>query len=67
MTETLARTVQLYVCSTPDLKKAVKIHCAQVGTTDQAWVEHLIAAELEKQAPELRPPRQRRRFRSSHP
>ena len=58
MAETLARTAQLHVRLLPEMKRAVKVHCAQVGTTEQAWVEHLIEAELRKQAPELLPPRQ---------
>lgn len=60
MAETLARTAQLHVRLLPEMKRAVKVHCAQVGTTEQAWVEHLIEAELRRQAPELLPPRQRR-------
>jgi hypothetical protein len=60
MTDTLARSAQIHVRVTPDVKRAVKVHCAQTGTTEQAWVERMIEAELYKRAPELLPPRQRR-------
>lgn len=55
MAETLARTAQLHVRLLPEMKRAVKVHCAQTGTTEQAWVERLIEAELREQAPGLLP------------
>ena len=61
MSETLAKkSAQIHVRVTPDVKRAVKVHCAQMGTTEQAWVGRMIEAELHKRAPELLPPRQRR-------
>lgn len=59
MTDTLAKFAQIHIRVTTDLKRAVKVHCAQTGVTEQAWVQNLIEAALSKQAPELRP-RQRR-------
>ncbi len=59
MTDTLAKFAQIHIRVSPNVKRAVKIHCAQAGTTEQAWVHTLIEAALSKQAPELLP-RQRR-------
>lgn len=59
MTDMLAKSAQIHIRLSPDVKRAVKIHCAQAGTTEQAWVLDLIEAALAKQAPELLP-RQRR-------
>lgn len=52
MPDTL-RTAQIHIRITPALKRAVKVHCAQAGLTEQAWIERLIEADLGKQAPDL--------------
>ena len=59
MNPTLAKSAQIHIRVTTDLKRAVKVHCAQSGVTEQAWVQQLIETALAEQAPE-RPPRQRR-------
>jgi hypothetical protein len=53
MPNTLARTAQIHIRVSPALKRAVKVHCAQAGITEQAWIERLIEADLGKQAPDL--------------
>lgn len=55
MDDTLAKSAQIHVRVTPATKRAVKIHCAQTGTTEQAWVERMIHAELKKRPRELHP------------
>ncbi len=52
MPDTL-RTAQIHIRVTPALKRAVKVHCAQAGITEQAWIQRLIEADLGKQAPGL--------------
>lgn len=59
MNPTLAKSAQIHIRVTTDLKRAVKVHCAQTGVTEQAWVQQLIEAALSEQAPELRPRQER--------
>jgi hypothetical protein len=60
MSDTPTKTAQIHIRVTPNVKRAVKVHCAQMGTTEQAWVERMIETALHKRAPELLPPWQRR-------
>ncbi|MCC7013394.1 MAG: hypothetical protein IT454_12590 [Planctomycetes bacterium] len=60
MADMLAKSAQIHVRVTPELKRAVKVLCARTGTTEQAWVERMIEAELKTRAPQLPSPRQRR-------
>lgn len=55
MEDTLAKSAQIHVRVTPATKRAVKVHCALAGTTEQAWIEQMVEAALKKQAPELLP------------
>ena len=49
----LPKTSQIHVRVPPEFKKALKIFCVREGTTKQAWLSKLIAAELKNKAPGL--------------
>ena len=51
--DTSNNTAQIHVRVTPQFKRAVKMFCVREGTTEQAWISHLIEGELTRQAPDL--------------
>jgi hypothetical protein len=44
---------QIHVRVSSDLKKAVKMYCVRTNTTEQAWMQSIIASELHRKAPDL--------------
>jgi hypothetical protein len=44
---------QIHVRLPSELKRIVKMYCAQEGVTEQAWLLDLIKAEMEEKAPNL--------------
>lgn len=51
------KSAQVHVRISPNLKRAVKVYCATLGTTEQALIEGLLEAELARRAPTLWPPK----------
>jgi hypothetical protein len=48
-------TAQIHIRVPSDFKKAVKIYCIRLGTTEQAWIFRIVEAELARQASDLWP------------